>query len=294
MRRGHALAVAVFAFFLIRLAAGMLTIRRGEFLRYDGAEYHDLARNLAAGKGYLVEHVRWFERPRPTPAPDFSRPPLFPLVLAAFYAVLPDSVYVAAAVQAALGALTCLLCGAVARALWGERAGWAALVLAGVYPPFIYYSSYAMTETLSSLLTAALILALVGVAREADGPKGRAAARAGAAGVLLGLSALCRPAMLVGFALVTVWAVAALRCDRLRRLMLAGTLLGTAVLTVTPWTARNCLSARAFFPVTNLGGYVFWLGNNDDNFRAYASLSYRDFLRHQDRALHVEGPRLQM
>ncbi len=288
----RALAVAFLLCFLVRFAAGVVVARRGGPHLPDAREYHELARNLSAGRGYLVEHVRWFECPRPTPAPDYSRPPLFPVCLAAAYLVLPDSLYVAAAVQAVLGAAACLLCAAVARALWDERAGLVALVIAGIHPPFVYYSAFPLTETLMSLLVGGLVLALVAVEREADAPPGRSFVRAGIAGLVLGLSALCRPVMLLGFAAVPLWAIVALRCGRLRRTALAAIVLAAAVLTVTPWTVRNLVSARAFFPVTNLGGYAFWLGNNENNFRAYASPGYRDFIAHQERCFDEATPRL--
>ena len=73
------------AAFALRFAGGAVQVRRGDFLQFDGHDYNDLAVNLAAGRGYLVERVRWFECPRDVPAPDFSRPPLAPMIVAAFY-----------------------------------------------------------------------------------------------------------------------------------------------------------------------------------------------------------------
>ena len=288
------------AVLLVRLAAGLFAIGRGSFLEHDGEDYHDLARNLAGARGYLVDRVRWFEpaatmgarAPGDGQAPDVSRPPLVPLVLAVFYAAFPASLYVAAFVSAAVGTLTCLVVAVLARDLWGRPGFGAGLVLAGAWPVFIYYSARLSTEAMMSLLLAALVLSMVALSRGADGPVRRSLGRAALAGGVLGLSALCRPTMLAGFATVPLWAATCLRAPSARRAALAGVVLLAAVLTILPWTARNRLSSGEFIPVTNLGGYVFWLGNNEDELRAYASLGYAEFLRHQGRAFEVEGRRL--
>ena len=280
------------AAFALRFAGGAVQVRRGDFLQFDGHDYNDLAVNLAAGRGYLVERVRWFECPREVPAPDFSRPPLAPMVVAAFYAFLPDSLYVAAAAQAAVGTAFCFLVAALARSLWGARAGLLVLVLAGGWPVFIYHAGHFSTEALASLLVAALALSMVLLARDCRSPAKRAAIRAAVAGAVLGLSALCRPNMLVGFALVPLWAFFFLDCARARRAALAGVILAAAVLTVGPWTARNAVAAGDLIPVTNFGGYTFWYGNNEHNFRAYSSLRWREFDEHQLRFLREETPRL--
>ncbi len=289
---GRAIMAALAVIFLVRFAAGTFTIGRGSFLQHDGEDYNDLARNVAGGRGYLVDRVRWFEPPRSVPAPDFSRPPLVPLVLAAFYAALPDSLYVASGVAAVTGMLACLVCAALARSLWGETAFRRTLLLAGAWPVFIYYSAHLSTEAMMSLLVAGLALALVVLSRDGGGRPSRAVVKAALAGLLLGLSALARPTMLVGFGIVPLWAAIFLKCGRARRACLAGVILGAACLTVAPWTARNFAASGDFIPVSIHGGYVFWLGNNEDGLRAYSSLGYGEFLDHQNRAFRVEGRRL--
>ena len=286
------LALLLAAFFAIRLAAGIFTIGRGSFLQHDGQDYDCLARNLAAGKGYLVDHVRWFEPGRPVPAPDFSRPPVTPVVLALFYAVLPDSLYVAAAVAAATGTLACLACAVLAGRLWGGAVHRWTLLLAGVWPVFVYYSAHLSTEAAMSLSVAALLMALVALSRDAGGATKVALVKAALAGVLLGLSTLVRPTMLVGFALVPLYCAIFLRAGRGRRFVLAAVVFASACLTIAPWTVRNYAASGQLIPVSIHGGYVFWLGNNEDSVRAYSSLGYGEFLRHQNRAFRAKGRQL--
>lgn len=290
--RPRRLALAALACFAVRLGAAVLAIRSGSFLQHDGQDYLELARNLGSFRGYLVERVRWFEPPREVPASDFSRPPLVPLALGAIFAVLPDSIFVAAAFQAAVGTLVCLACAAAARAFWGDRAYWPALVLSGAYPVFVYYSAHLSTEAMMSLLLAADFAALKWLAEGASNSRREALLRAAGCGALLGLSALCRPTMLVGFAFVPLWALVFLNCPIARRACVSSVMLLAAGAIVAPWTARIALASGEFVPITNVGGYVFWLGNNEDALRAYASSSYAEFLEREAHAFGAEGSRL--
>lgn len=288
-----ATAAALAVFFAVRLAGGALTISRGSFLCTDGEDYHELAVNVAAGRGYKVDRVRWFEPPRPVPAPDFCRPPLLPLALGALYVFLPDSPWVAAVFVAALGVAGVLVCALLARRLWGETAFAPALALAGAWPVFVFYSAFLSTEAPMILALAALMIAMVALARDiTDGPLGRVAGRAGLAGLVLGLSALVRPTMLVGFGLVPLWVWLGTRCSRARGALVATVVLASACATVAPWTARNYAASGEFIPMSTFGGYAFWLGNNDANLRAYSSTSYTDFLKHQGRSIGAETARL--
>ncbi|MHC4251861.1 MAG: hypothetical protein ACYS9X_22305 [Planctomycetota bacterium] len=287
--RPVAATVAVLAvFFILRLAGGALTIGRGSFLCTDGEDYYELAVNVAAGRGYMVDRVRWFEPPRPVPAPDFCRPPLLPLALGVLYVFLPDSLWLAAAFIAAIGTASALACALLARKLWGARAFAPALALAGAWPVFVFFSAFLATEAPMILALAGLMLAMVSLARDAEAPRGRLAWRSALTGGLLGLSALVRPTMLVGFGLVPLWAWMALRATRARRALVGTIVLAAACATVAPWTARNYAASGEFIPMSTFGGYIFWLGNNESNLRAYSSLDYAEFLRHQNHALSVE------
>ncbi|MHC5057599.1 MAG: ArnT family glycosyltransferase [Planctomycetota bacterium] len=277
------------ALFAVRLAGGALTISRGSFLCTDGEDYYELAANVAAGRGYVVDRVRWFEPPRPLPAPDFCRPPLLPLTLAVFYSFLPDSLWLATAFIAAIGAAGACVCALLARKLWGEASFAPALALAGAWPVFVFFSAFLATEAPMILALAGVMLAMVSLARDAEAPRGRLAWRSALTGVLLGLSALVRPTMLVGFGLVPLWAWMALRATRARRVLVAGIVLAAACATVAPWTARNYATSGDLIPVTSFGGYTFWLGNNETNLRAYSSPSYAEFLREQEHLVDCES-----
>lgn len=286
--RGRAaVALALSACFFTRLLAGSILVTRGSFLQHDGQDYFELAQNLASFKGYLIGCSRWFEPPRKGLREDFSRPPLLPFALASWLVFLPDSIWVAVVFQALVGTLFCIVCAALAKNLWGDRAYWTALALCGAFPNSIYYSAHLSTEAMMSLLVALSIAAMWSL--EADSyPMHRAAL----CGATLGISALCRPTALLTIPLAAVWAALSLKLPRARRTAACALLILSAGLAIAPWTVRNLVSGGGLIPVTNLGGYVFWLGNNEEAFRAYASWSYSEFLEHQAQAFGPEGSRL--
>ena len=145
-----------------------------------------------------------------------------------------------------LGGFYWLLWGAVGRACGTARAGWIGLGFALLTAPsLLRFVNTLMTETLSLLLSAAACaLALEAWQRGRTGPG--AAGRGGAwwfgCGVVLGLGALARPALLyLLWAGLAAAAAAAVR-QRSVRPLASGAACGLGVgLVVLPWVLRNAL-----------------------------------------------------
>ncbi|NLW94281.1 MAG: glycosyltransferase family 39 protein [Chlamydiae bacterium] len=178
-----------------------------------------------------------------------TRPPLYPLFLAAVYRLVGDGRVGAACAQAFLGAATALLAFETARRLCGPRGGLVAGLLVACYPGLIVYTGLLMSETLYTLLFAAALFVLA-----RDEPP--AAGACAAAGALLGLACLTR-SVAAGFIPVA----AAWLCLRAgwRR---GALLLLVAAAALAPWTARNALRYGRFVPLDTYGGYNFLFGNN--------------------------------
>jgi len=133
-------------------------------------------------------------------------------------------------------------------------AGVAAAFLAAVYPPLVWIGSYALSESLYAVL--ALLAALVIDRAMTPTTAVRSYGLALAGGLLTGLAALARPAILLFLALVAAWGLV-----RRRGWWLAAVLAG-AMLVVFPWTARNHAVYGRFVLVASEGGVTFWTGNN--------------------------------
>jgi len=217
----------------------------------DTGEYWFIASYLAGGGGmYTLEEGR---------VSQASRPPLYPLFLAALIAATPDGAVRAIVVlQALMGVLTCYLVYRMARSKFGERAGRIAFLLCAVYPFFIFYIGLFLTETIFCLLYVLLNLFLDKCAGK-FGPLWAAAA-----GAALGLAALTR-SELIAFPLMAlpIWVLA----GENRRRRFGAAIIATLVMAVvlSPWVMRNAsiFNGRIIAGSTRLGHDLYEANNPD-------------------------------
>lgn len=253
----------------------------------DRDVYRALAAGLVEGRGYSSPGTR---------VPTAYRPPLYPLLLAA--AGGANSLVAVAVLNVLLGTATVVATFAAARMLYSmpdkeplaQRPSAAppllAAALVAVDPLLLRYTAFPMTETPCTLLLTAGLAALLRTQTSGGAAQARWAA---AAGVLIGLTALCRP---------TVWAPAVLiaaswlwRDWRPLRRSAAGSgapplpgsagasrlagsaaiVLLTAAVVVLPWVVRNWRVFGRPIVTTTHGGYTLLLGNNPDYYREVVS-----------------------
>jgi hypothetical protein len=193
--------------------------------RHDDRDYDRLAWAMASGDGYPPVRIH---------GRDYAvayRPPLWPAVLGAGYAVTGHRVLFGRIETALLGAFGVLALAWVAGELLGPRAAWWAGAIGAVYLPLVLMASVLESETLFVLVALlALGFALRGWAV--------------AAGVAVGLAALARVDGLILLAGV-------LPLIGLRR---APVVLLACALAIAPWTVRNAIQLHAFVPVSTESG----------------------------------------
>lgn len=121
----------------------------------DALVYGDIARNL------IQHHVYGFSVPGSLPRPTLIRLPGYPLFLAVCFLIFGMENYQAVLhIQVVLDLLTCLLIAGLARRLFDDRAGIAALWCAVLCPFTANYVSVALTETLTLLTIATAFYAV--------------------------------------------------------------------------------------------------------------------------------------
>jgi len=130
----------------ICLAALLLRLPRflaADVVLTEGTTYATIARNLAAGNGYIgILGVR-----------DFFVPPLYPLLMSGLVRLGLDAVFAGRLISLVLGALIPLPLYWMAREASGRRdAGLLAAALAAGHPLLITYSSRAWSEILFTFL----------------------------------------------------------------------------------------------------------------------------------------------
>jgi 4-amino-4-deoxy-L-arabinose transferase-like glycosyltransferase len=231
----------------------------------DPADYVRHGLSIAAGDGFPPSDV--------ASGPTAIRPPVYPALVAAAFAVSGDAVDAARVLNAVLGTAVAALTGLLAFRLWGRRAGLAALAFAAVCPPQLVVGATLLSETaFTALALGALLVVLASrepgrgvlAGHRRDGSP-RALRAAALAGLLVGLAVLTRVngAVLLLPLLVLIG----------RRPRQAGVLVAVAALTVLPWTLRNAVVLDAFVAVSTSAPYTL-SGTYNDASRTDPDLPY--------------------
>lgn len=224
---------------LIRTAIVALTPRVIEWP--DGREYEAVARSLVEQGTYGEQTLR---------------PPGYPTLIAAVYAVFGPSLMALRLVEALLGTAAVGVVGAVGVSLFGPTAGLIAAGLMTLHPVLAFLPATQYSEN-----TLVLVLALAFAAAFAAWRRGGRWPWS-AAGILFGLAALIRPNTVVLLPGLALGLVPALR--RAGRGWIGPALVAVAALalTVAPWVVRSHRVHGKWFFVATGGGRQFWLGNN--------------------------------
>lgn len=232
--RGRRFGVGLAVIVLVALALHVTYIvgfARQRDLGWDATFYHSAANSLAAGEGYTVT-CPLIDSCSPRVTAVF--PPLYPVTLAAASIVGLRSplAHELESMAFVLGAVA--LIGGLGRRFGGDRVGWIAAGIAAVNPLWITLEGALMSESLTVLLTAALLVLLY-----------RAIERPGLlrwtlVGAVVGLCVLTHGE---GTAWLVFLAWPAILTSRSaswpRRLGYLALTTAVAVAVVLPWVARN-------------------------------------------------------
>lgn len=231
-RRHPLWSVALLAF--VARGAYVLVTRPDPLSGVDPLEFVILARDITEGRG-IVEYQ------------GTIRPPLYPLFVAASYAL--GGAVVLQIAQILVGAATVPLVGILARLLRPERGvGVAAALIAALYPWSFQYVGVLASETLFTLLAvAAFAVVLVASGRSAWRP-------ALAAGLVTGAAILARSNMIILVPTFATW-----WWWRRRRLAGPALFLAGVVLALAPFSVYNWSRGNGLFVASS--GQVFYVGN---------------------------------
>ena len=194
----------------------------------DALHYHSLADAVGDGRGLV--HDFPFGYPHPTA----FRPPLYPLLLGAVYAVTGTRLGVAEALNVVLGTGVVVLAALTARRLAGWKAGVVAGSVAAVYLPLVFNDGPPLSEPLGLLLLLTTALLLI-------------VQRAAWAGTTSGLLVLTRASAQVFVVALAAWVLWRLGW---RRALVYGACL---TLVLAPWVIRNWYRLGSPVVVTSNG-----------------------------------------
>lgn len=226
--------------------------------------YDETALSILAGDGILFPRV--WDASRTGLA---SRPPGYPLFLAAVYSTLGRSFPLVASVQDVLTSLAVLAVFAFARRQYGMSAGLIAGLLAAVSPHLAATANLILADAIAALpLLAAFWVALPALS-SGSSPRGQAM-RFTAMGALIGMGIWLRPNVLLLGPFTALVLFMVLGPSR-RSLFLSGLVALVPLLVVAPITLRNWLVFGEFVPVSINGGITLWQGVADAGGREYGA-----------------------
>jgi 4-amino-4-deoxy-L-arabinose transferase-like glycosyltransferase len=222
----------------------------------DPSWYFSVAKNLAAGHGYVADHEIYSDQPI-LRQPTAFWPPAYPLLLAGVWKAFGVSIGSAKVLNALLSALTIPFVWMLGRRVFDDRAAWVAAGIYAVFPNGISWLPLLFPEALFTLIFAITLWVLVE-------PRFKAvpARAAFAAGILAGLAALTRGQGVVLLPVaVAFWilAVGWREASRRTALMIAG-----AVLLIAPWTVRNWITLGSPVLISTNAGVTLRIGHAAD------------------------------
>ena len=221
-------------------------------------EQGNVARALVAGEG--------FGSPFNSTQPSAVMPPVYPLIVAAFFRIFgvhtPQSIAAVHSFDCLISALACIPIFLLARRSFGPRVAlWAAWAWA-LSPYGIYFSASWAWSTHLLLLG---MLWLLYLAQDLESSP-RLGLWAGF-GLLAGFTALAEPSILV--VVPFLMAFAAFRLARAGHRWLLPGVVASLVLAfaISPWLTRNAFVFHRFIPIRDSMGLELWMGNNGHNLR---------------------------
>ena len=210
----------------------------------DSIYYHSWALRLVEGQ----------------PGPQvFYLGPLYPTLLALFYAIAGPYAELFLWFQILLGTVGCGLLYLLGRMVGGPKVGLLAALIASVYRVEIFYEGLLLTAVVLIVLHLLLLFTVYWAIR------GRHSSRWGLCGLLLGLAATGRSNNLIflPFLIAAVWwswrPRPVLRGLRLRA---AAALILGLLAVIVPASLHNALSGRDLVPITSNLGMNFYIGNH--------------------------------
>ncbi|HEX3068429.1 MAG TPA: hypothetical protein VHX14_07625, partial [Thermoanaerobaculia bacterium] len=240
MTRELRLSLAVFALALaVRLVFLILT---GPHISTDTSEYEAIGSNIAAGNGVSLDTAAPF-------IPTVRRPPAYPAFLAIVNGRGLVHRYRVAAIQIVLDSAVAVAILMLTAAVPMRSARIAAAVIYVLHPAAVEAASTILTETLFTFLVACAAM-LVIAARKSD-----RLALSLIAGIIMGLSVLCRPLGVIYAGSAVLMLLAWRRQPR--ALVHAAGFAAACALVILPWTIR-CTAVTGRLVIAQAAGICNW------------------------------------
>lgn len=231
--------ILILGFFL---RIGFILSLENKFYFDDEFEYFKIVENFLKGNGFIIsEKLKSF------------RPPLYPFILTIFK-LLNIDIFGIRLFQVFISTFTIYIIYLIGKETFDEKVGLLSAFVSAIYPFFIFYTGFLLTETLFIFLVTLTVFFILKIVEN----NGKISFKSG---ILLGLGGLTRPILqlylpIVCFHILNLKENLTLRFKKIIFLFIG------FFLSLSPWIIRNFKIFHKFVPGTTMGGWVFWEGNN--------------------------------
>jgi len=246
IKKEHKVLAAIILIILL-VGFGYAFLVSGRELWPDEHDFDTIAQNVVQGHG--------FSRIPNSSIPMIRRVPLYPLFLALIYRTCGHSLGAVGVFQIFLIALTALIGYLAARLIFKGKFAFVSLLLIGLYPPLIVFSTRIMSEVLNTFLLLVSILCLVMLVHR------RSIALAFVSGLFIGITTLCKATTALFPFFVFLFLILIYRSKK-QALYHGLILILAAGIAISPWTIRNYLQFKSFIPVQLGISPGFWVGTD--------------------------------
>jgi 4-amino-4-deoxy-L-arabinose transferase-like glycosyltransferase len=196
--------------------------------------YHRAATNILAGKGFGDTYFY---------AKEYNLAPIYPIFLAAHYAVFGVQYFWVRLTESILGALTCIAIYSLGKKLFDSKiAGIAALIMA-VHPMFLFLAGLLYVTNIFALLTVLSALCYVFWQFE------KKLKYVVGGGVFLGLATLAEPTIFAFYPFLVLHMLFVASGGKRIKIFHTALTMFVILLTLTPWTIRNYIIFKKIVPV---------------------------------------------
>ena len=209
----------------------------------DASGYDKIGWNIAQGYGFSDDGI----------SPSAMRAPIYPYFLGLVYNFEGQSYCSIRIIQILLNSLCVLLVYFIGKDVFSKRVGNISALIYAIYPGFIMFTGFLMTEILSTFFLLSAIAIIIKSLRK------KSILLAGGGGILLGLSTLTKPSTL--FFPIFLITISLMRKEYRSYIKYYTVLLIIMIITVIPWTIRNYVTFDKLIPVSIFTGYNFYLGS---------------------------------
>jgi tetratricopeptide (TPR) repeat protein len=238
-------SLIVFAVAFLPRLFHLLSIQASPLFNYlapDPLSYFQLANKLATGQG--VGDAILFKAP------------LYPHLLALYYWVFGQALFMPLLLQSALGAFACVMIYLIARQYYANKIAVTAGLTAALCGPLIFFGGELLPFTLALTLNLIMIWLLTSY------EENRKRSYLLIAGLLLGLSAAAHPAVLLFAPIVVLWIRQRLSQDRQEWIRQSLPFVIGVLILLVPVAAHNVIAGGEAIVFGTYGGVNFGAGNN--------------------------------